>query len=241
MRTHHETAGAPAQPSQPEQPGPPGPLNQIAAVCFDLDGTLVDSEGEAADAIDLALRPLGRQLSAVERDFVVGHGFVEIYKYIYSHGGLPLDINQFEAAVFDARLQLFADHGAGELPGARTTVRWAAERYPLALVTGSTRREAELMLRALGISDCFQLTLCAGEYPKGKPSPGPYLQAAAALRVPPERCLALEDSTAGITSACSAGMLCVAVRIGNRYGQDQSGAPLAIETLLDLPALLAAS
>lgn len=222
---------------QPEPPTTHPIAHRLAALCFDLDGTLVDSEGEAADATELALRPY-RPISPDERDFVVGHGFVEIYKYIHSHGGLPLGLHEFEEAVFQARLQLFADHGAGELPGARTIVRWAAGRYPLALVTGSTRREAELMLQSLGISDCFRTTHCAGEYPAGKPAPDPYLQAAAALGVAPGECLAIEDSTAGIAAARTAGMLCVAVRAGNRYGQDQSGATHAIDSLLDLPPLL---
>lgn len=210
-----------------------------AALCFDLDGTLVDSEGEAADSIELAMRPLGRPLSADERDFVVGHGFVEIYKYIYNHGGLPLSEAEFEELVFRARVELFRSRGAAELPGARTIVRWAAERYPLALVTGSTRREAELMLSALELSSCFRITLCAGEYPVGKPSPDPYLAAARALALPPVRCLAIEDSTAGIAAAGAAGMPCVAVAAGNRYGQDQSAAPFSIHSLLALPDLLA--
>lgn len=226
--------------AQPESPLALAANSGVTAICFDLDGTLVDSEGEAADATELALRPF-RPLSSDERDFVVGHGFVEIYKYIYSHGGLPLDLHQFEEAVFQARLQLFAEHGANELPGARTIVQWAAERYPLALVTGSTRREAELMLQSLGISRCFRTTHCAGEYPVGKPAPDAYLQAAAALGIAPEACLAIEDSTAGIAAARTAGMLCVAVRAGNRYGQDQSGATLTIDSLLELPALFAQS
>jgi HAD superfamily hydrolase (TIGR01509 family) len=207
-------------------------------LCFDLDGTLVDSEGEAADAIALALASLGRELSEDERQFVVGHGFADIYNYIHGHGGLALSMPAFEEAVYSARLQLFADHGAAVLPGASTIVRWAALRYPLAMVTGSTRREAQLMLEALGLLDCFQVTLCAGEYAAGKPSPDPYLLAAAALKVPPAHCLAIEDSTAGIAAARAAGMSCVAVRAGNRFGQDQSKAHLTIDTLHDLPSAL---
>lgn len=210
----------------------------IAAVCFDLDGTLVDSEGEAADSLELALRPLGRPLSAKERDFVVGHGFGEIYAFIKAGGGLPWSSTEFEEAVFQARLTLFARNGAGELPGAREVVRRISSRWPCALVTGSTRPEANLMLQALGITDCFQLTLCAGEYPQGKPSPTPYRQAAETMGVHPAHCVAIEDSTAGITSARSAGMHCIGVRVGNRYGQDQSQAHHIVDTLFDVEALL---
>ncbi len=208
------------------------------ALCFDLDGTLVDSEGEAADAIALALAPIGRELSPDERDFVVGHSFVEIYKYIHRRKPLPFDINQLEDAVYHARVQLFKHHGAAELPAARDIVRWAQVHYPLALVTGSTRREAALMLDALQLTDCFQVILCAGEYPAGKPAPDPYLRAAALLDLPATCCLAIEDSTAGIAAARAAGMGCVAVRAGNRYGQDQSAAHLIIDSLQNLPEAL---
>lgn len=211
---------------------------EIKAVCFDLDGTLVDSEGEAADSIELALLPLGRPMTAKERDFVVGHGFGEIYAFIKAAGGLPWSLTEFEEAVYKARLALFEKNGACVLPGAREVVRKLSAHWPVALVTGSTRPEANLMLSALGVADCFATTLCAGEYPVGKPSPVPYLQAAERLGVSPSHCVAIEDSTAGISSAKSAGMHCIGVRVGNRYGQDQSHAHHVVETLFDVATLL---
>ena len=209
----------------------------VGAVCFDLDGTLVDSEGEAADAIALALRPLGRELTVPERDFVVGHGFGEIYHLIHGNGGVPWGIKEFEVAVYNARVTLFAQHGPGELPAARRIVRWVAAQRPCALVTGSTRPEAELMLKALDLKSCFQVTVCAGEYTHGKPDPEPYLRAATALGIAPASCLAIEDSSAGIAAARAAGMRCIAVRAGNRYGQDQSAADRIIDTLAALETL----
>lgn len=209
----------------------------VAAVCFDLDGTLVDSEGEAADAIDLALSPYGRTLSLVERDFVVGHSADAIYEFIRGHGGVPLTMPEFEDAVYKARVELFQRHGAGELPGARPVVRLVSSRLPCALVTGSTRPEAELMLSALQLGGCFRVTMCAGDYVRSKPSPEPYLRAAEALGVAPAVCLVIEDSTAGIAAARAAGMQCIAVRAGNRYGQDQSEANLIVDSLHDVAQL----
>ncbi len=210
----------------------------VQAVCFDLDGTLVDSEGDCADGIERALAQIGRPLSSAERDFVVGHGAGEILALLRRNGGVSWSDQQFEEAVFAARVELFHERGVSILPGAKETVRWVAARYPLALVTGSTRSEAELMLRALDLASCFRITLCAGEYPRGKPAPDAYAQAAAALRVAPGVCLAIEDSTPGIAAALAAGMAVVAVRAGNRYGQDQSAAPHLLDTLHQLPDLL---
>jgi HAD superfamily hydrolase (TIGR01509 family) len=210
----------------------------VQAVCFDLDGTLVDSEGDCADGIERALAKIGRPLSESERDFVVGHGAGEILALLRRNGGVPWSNQVFEEAVFAARVELFQERGVNILPGAQETVRWAAERYPLSLVTGSTRSEAELMLQALGLAACFRVTLCAGEYPRGKPAPDAYRQAAEALRIAPQHCVAIEDSTPGIAAALAAGMTVVGVRAGNRYGQDQSAAPHLLDTLHELPALL---
>ena len=211
----------------------------VQAVCFDLDGTLVDSEGDCADGIELALQHIGRALSVSERDFVVGHGAGEILALLRRNGGVLWSDREFEEAVFAARKELLAERGVTILPGAREIVRELAVRWPLALVTGSTRSEAELMLQALGLAACFPISLCAGEYPRGKPAPDAYLQAAAALGIGAERCVAIEDSTPGIAAARAAGMRVVAVRAGNRYGQDQSAAHHLLDTLLELPSLLA--
>ncbi|MBL9009428.1 MAG: HAD family phosphatase [Myxococcales bacterium] len=211
----------------------------VQAVCFDLDGTLVDSEGDCADGIERALAHIGRDLRPSERDFVVGHGAGEILAMLRRNGGVAWSEREFEDAVFSARKALLSERGVTILPGAREIVRDLAGRFPLALVTGSTRSEAELMLQALELAPCFAVTLCAGEYPRGKPAPDAYLQAADALRVAPTQCIAIEDSTPGIAAARTAGMSVVAVRAGNRYGQDQSAAHHLLDTLLELPALLA--
>lgn len=210
----------------------------VQAVCFDLDGTLVDSEGDCADGIERALLHIGRPLSTSERDFVVGHGAGEILAMLRRNGGVPWTDREFEDAVFAARRELLAERGVTILPGAREIVRELAARLPLALVTGSTRSEADLMLDALELVPCFRVSFCAGEYPRGKPAPDAYLQAATALGVAPTLCLAIEDSTPGIAAARAAGMSVVAVRAGNRYGQDQSAAHHLLDTLLELPALM---
>lgn len=224
-------------PSQRNSGPFPDPV-ACAAICFDLDGTLVDSEGDAADAIAVALRSVGRTMTMDERAFVVGHAFGEIYDQLIASGPLPLSREQLEDAILAARVDLLAQRGAQILPGAQDVVRWAAGHFRLALVTGSTRREALLMLDALGVADCFSVTLCAGEYGHGKPAPDPYLAGVAALGLAPRECVAVEDSTAGITSARAAGLYCVAVRAGNRFAQDQSHAHRILDSLADLPVLL---
>ena len=101
----------------------------------------------------------------------------------------------------------------------------------IALVTGSTTRQAMAVLEALGLKQLFQHIISCDVYEKGKPHPEPYRKAAKKLNVKPEKCLAIEDSPAGIASARAAGMKVVAVREGNKGKADISDAHLELPTL----------
>jgi 8-oxo-dGTP pyrophosphatase MutT (NUDIX family) len=87
-----------------------------------------------------------------------------------------------------------------------------AERgLPLAVATSGHRRYATLALRTLGVTDYFQALVTGNEVEHGKPGPDIFLLAAERLRVPPARCVVLEDSPLGVAGARAAGMLTVAV------------------------------
>ncbi len=208
------------------------------ALLFDLDGTLVNSEPDVADALDVVLRRLGRPLSDAERHFIIGHGWADIYAHLLDHGGVGLSLPDLEEAVYQVRVQRVGQCGVTILPGAVALVRKAVSRLPCALVTGSSHKETELMLGALSLRGAFRALLCAGDYPRGKPAPDPYLLAASALGVDPGHCLVLEDSTAGIASARAAGMFCIALSAGNFAGQDQSAADIVLDSMDEVDALL---
>lgn len=79
-------------------------------------------------------------------------------------------------------------------------------KVKIGVVSGSQRHSVEKTLNILGIADLPETLVCAGETPKGKPFPDPFLQAAANLGVPPEQCLVFEDGNAGVKAAEAAGM-----------------------------------
>ena len=208
------------------------------AVLFDLDGTLVDSERDVAVALDEVLRRRGRVLTEAEKGYIIGHGWGEIHAFLVSNGGVPLSLAELEDEVFEVRLERVGQGGVTVLPGAVELVRRVSAKVPCALVTGSSRKEADLMLDALKLRGAFHSLVCAGEYPRGKPAPDPYLTAAQALSVSAASCLVLEDSTAGIASARAAGMFCIALRAGNFALQDQSAANLVLESMVEVDGLL---
>ena len=78
--------------------------------------------------------------------------------------------------------------------------------YKLGLVSGSSKQNVDLFLRASKSSSVFDIILNSNDFLKNKPSPDPYLFAMKSLQVRPDQCIVIEDSQAGIASARSAGI-----------------------------------
>jgi beta-phosphoglucomutase-like phosphatase (HAD superfamily) len=106
------------------------------------------------------------------------------------------------------------------------TAKWKS-----AVVSGSSRAEVEMTLRALGVLDRFPFFLGAEDTARGKPHPDGYQLAAERLQVAPGECVVLEDSHAGISAGKAAGMGVIAVRAGNFAGQPQDEAHCVVDSL----------
>jgi HAD superfamily hydrolase (TIGR01509 family) len=200
------------------------------AILFDLDGTLVDSERENVESVVLAARRWGAELTAEERDFVIGHSWNEIHARIVSNHRLELPMAVLiEAAVEEKRALLAAGYRA--LAGAVAAVRRLGRRSPLAVVSGASHGEVVDALESLGVLDAFAFVMGAEDYPRGKPAPDPYAMAMRRLGAAPARTVVLEDATPGIVSALAAGARVVGVRAGNFSGYDLSAAHVVVDTL----------
>jgi beta-phosphoglucomutase-like phosphatase (HAD superfamily)/GH25 family lysozyme M1 (1,4-beta-N-acetylmuramidase) len=211
----------------------------LRAVLFDLDGTLVDTERESAEALRRVLVRQGVTMSPAELEFVIGHSWLQIHDLLrVDHGAAIPPLEELMAAAAAERELIFAGCGVNLLPGAGTVPHWLAARFQLAIVSGSSRREARAALVAAGLLDLFAVVFAAEDYAPGKPDPRGYLLAAEHLGAAPEECLVIEDSAAGVIAGRAAGMHVVAVRAGNFAGQDQSSAHRIVDTLEDIDAAL---
>jgi beta-phosphoglucomutase-like phosphatase (HAD superfamily) len=200
------------------------------AVLFDLDGTLVDSERENVESVVLAARRWGAELSAEERDFVIGHSWNEIHARIAGNHGLDVSMAALiQAAVEEKRALLAAGYRA--LAGAVAAVHRLGRRSRLAVVSGASHGEVVDALQSLGVTDAFAFVMGAEDYPRGKPAPDPYALAMRRLGAAPGRTVVLEDATPGILSALAAGARVVGVRAGNFSGYDLSRAHVVVDTL----------
>src|SRR5688572_9287129 len=147
-----------------------GFVMSFAAVLFDLDGTLVDSERETAEAMARALaRHRGIAITQADRDFIIGRSWVAIHdRLAAAYPAMRWSLAELAAVTADVREEVFAEVGVTILPGARDVLRLGA---PRALVTGSSRREAGQMLAFLGLADAFPVVVAAEDVPRSKPHP----------------------------------------------------------------------
>lgn len=196
----------------------------INTIFFDLDGTLIDTEASAAQAIRLCFADWGITVSETDSSYVTGRTWAAAFSYLFSKYPLPLPPEQ----ATEAMMRKYRETLETELvvvPGAVSAVRSLSEAsYPLALISGSGRQEILWALRKLGILEHFRVVLGAEDYPRSKPEPDGYLKALNLLGASPERVLVFEDSQAGIASARAAGLWVVAITGTNHFAQDTSHA-----------------
>jgi HAD superfamily hydrolase (TIGR01509 family) len=121
------------------------------------------------------------------------------------------------------------------LPGIREAVRSLRQgRVPLGLASSSRMSWIEATLRAVTMGDAFQAVVSGTEVEHPKPAPDVYLAAAAKIGVPPESCIAIEDSANGVRSASAAGLYIVQLRASSTAFPPQPEADLVVDRMADV-------
>jgi HAD superfamily hydrolase (TIGR01509 family) len=180
-----------------------------AALLFDIDGTLIDSD------------PLHAQ---VFKDIMAKRG-VEVDRAFYLaniHGRHNTDIFRDLLPDEDARAMHLVKEAAfreilpdtyPSIPGAGELIEGALRQdIAVAAVTNAPRLNAEAMLKATGLLDHVSIIVVGEECARGKPAPDPYLEALRHFDLSAAQAIAFEDSPSGIVSARAAGITTVGVR-----------------------------
>ena len=123
-------------------------------------------------------------------------------------------------------------------PGVRDTLERLHGLLPMAIVTSCRRENFMQMHRTSGLLGYFDFILTREDYAASKPDPEPYLTACARAGLNPGRCLAIEDSERGVTSASRAGLAVAAIPGNMNRSGDFAAASWLLDSVHDLPALL---
>jgi HAD superfamily hydrolase (TIGR01509 family) len=182
----------------------------LAAVLFDMDGLLVDTEPLWLETETEVMARLGASWTPEDQQALLGGSMERTVAYLLSKATRPAPPETVEGWMIEGMMDLVRAGRTVVRPGVRELLaEVAGAGLPHALVTSSQRAFAEAVLDATGIT--FPVTVCAEDVPAGKPAPDPYLLAAKLLDVDPGRCVALEDSPNGVASATAAGCRVLAV------------------------------
>jgi HAD superfamily hydrolase (TIGR01509 family) len=185
-------------------------VSELAAVLFDMDGTLLDSEKIWDVALDDLAHDLGGELSDAARRRMVGSSLARSITIMHDDLRIDADPECSGAYLLERAAELFRTALVWK-PGARELLVAVHEAgLPAALVTSTHRRLTEIALDTIG-REYFAATVCGDEVPHPKPAPDPYLRAAELLGVAPADSVAIEDSPLGIASAEAAGCVVLAV------------------------------
>jgi HAD superfamily hydrolase (TIGR01509 family) len=182
----------------------------IAAVVFDLDGVLVDSEAVWDDVRKQFTEENGGRWHENAQRHMMGMSSVEWSTYVRDRLGVAMEPERISQAVADRVAEQYRER-LPLLPGAVESVHALAAEWPLGLASSSNRYVIDLVLELAGISDAFEATVSSEEVGAGKPAPDVYLEAARRIAVEPAACAAIEDSSNGLRSARAAGMAVIAV------------------------------
>jgi len=195
----------------------------LRALIFDFDGILVDSEPMIMRLTQQMAAQEGWEISEEEYfcDYLAldDRGIIE---HLYATHHRPVNsARRDELIAWKARAYWeIIREGLPAMPGAVDFVREAAAAYPLAIASGSLRREIGHLLVKLGLREHFSALATADDCQRSKPDPEVFrialarLQQHTAFRTEPlqaAECLVIEDAPAGIDAAHAAGMKCLAL------------------------------
>ena len=218
---------------------------KFEAILFDCDGVLVDSEPITNGVLRDMLNEAGWALSADEcMRIFIGKTVRSEAARIEAHTGRPL--TDAWMADFYARRNAELDQRLTAIEHIHGTIERVHTHHGgrIACASGADRHKVEMQLAKVGLTPYFAGRVFSGhEMPATKPAPDVYLAAAAALGVPPQRCLVVEDTVTGVAAGVAAGATVVGfspspVGHGAPDALLAAGAVRVIADMSELPALL---
>src|SRR5262245_3088331 len=211
---------------------------QTRYLLWDTDGVLVDTGRWYFEATQTALSRLGVTLSRERYLDVMATGSSS-WDLAYARGTSDDEVRASRSernALYRSflRTRPIEIAGVGEVPAE------LAHRYRMAIVTTARRSDFDLIHEDRDLLRHFEFALTIEDYERPKPHPDPYLAALARFSAQPTEAIVLEDSARGLASARAARVACLVVRNSFTESQDFTGAWRVVDSIRDVPHVLAA-
>ena len=202
-------------------------LENIKAVIFDLDGTLVDSMGIWRN-VDVEF--LGRRGISLPDDLpqeLESMEFMEVARYFKDRFSLPDTPEEIAAEWTEMAMDQYL-HKVAMKPGLREFLDYLKQKQiPAAIASSNHVNLVQAALRGHKLEDFFSAVVTCGDVERAKPEPDVYIEAARRLGTAAEHCMVFEDIPVGIRAGKSAGMRTCAVRDDYSQCQDAEKRRLA--------------
>jgi HAD superfamily hydrolase (TIGR01549 family) len=216
-------------------------VSRIRAICFDVDGTLSDTDDVYVQELERILQPLrmllprqdahraarrlvmwseapGNFLIGIPDTFGMDDEIAAVMEWLNRRRPRPMKHFQL-------------------VPGVKEMLQSLSRRYPLAVVSARDSASTQTFLDQFGLSSCFQIIVTAQTAEHTKPYPDPIYYSAKALQVPPETCLMVGDTSVDIRAGRAAGAQTVGVLCG--FGEQEELRKYGADMLLSNTAELA--
>lgn len=219
-------------------------LARIRALCFDVDGTLNDTDDQFVERFEPFFRPMrfllpGQDSTRAARRFVMwseapGNALLGL------SDTLGIDDELARLAGWLNRMRKPKLRQFRPIPGVKEMLADLHKSYPLAVVSAREVENTLAFLKESGISQYFTCVAGAQTCDHTKPFPDPIIWAAKQMGVPPEACLMIGDTTVDIRAGKKAGAQTVGVLcgFGERAELERQGADLILENTPQLAAVL---
>ncbi len=205
-------------------------------ILFDNDGVLVETEQWYYEANKKSLKELD-----VELEF-------DVYMEIMARGGTAWEVAKKHGHTQktideqrkrrDVYYREFISSQPIEIDGVVDVLQELSSEYKFAIITTSRRVDFDLIHSSRDIVKYMDFTLCVEEYPRSKPYPDPYLAGMNRFKTTRDKCLIVEDSQRGLSSAVNAEIECAVVANEFTATHDFTSATYRLNKLLELPGLL---
>jgi HAD superfamily hydrolase (TIGR01509 family) len=212
-----------------------------AAVIFDMDGLMLDTEPLAARAWTDAAADLGVVFDHTVTARLIGRNAPDCLVLIRAHHGADYPVDALMRAWHAAYDRIVAREGIALKDGLLELLAWLDdEAIPRAVATSTRRLRAWAKLESTALAHRFAALVGGDEIASGKPAPDIFFAAAAKLRVAAADCLVLEDSEPGIRGALAAGMAPILVPDRDTPSRELLALePLVLPSLVDVRLHLA--